>query len=125
MSEHILETRALAKSFKGFVSVNDVNLKIRRGTIHAMIGPNGTGKTTVFNLLTRFLSASASAGTIVYKGADITHRQPADIANIGIARMGMLGYCPEERGIFSRLNVDENLSLPPRLSDGGMSVDEI
>jgi branched-chain amino acid transport system ATP-binding protein len=54
-SEFILETRGLTKEFKGFAAVQDVNLKIRRGTIHALIGPNGAGKTTVFNLLTKFL----------------------------------------------------------------------
>ena len=44
----ILETRGLAKSFRGFVAVSDVSLKVRRGAIHALIGPNGAGKTTVF-----------------------------------------------------------------------------
>ena len=45
-SDNILETRGLVKEFKGFVAVNDVNLQVRRGTIHALIGPNGAGKTT-------------------------------------------------------------------------------
>jgi ABC-type branched-subunit amino acid transport system ATPase component len=52
----ILETKGLTKEFKGFVAVKDVNLTIRRGTIHALIGPNGAGKTTCFNLLTHFLT---------------------------------------------------------------------
>ena len=53
MSEDfILQTRALTKEFKGFVAVNNVDLNVRRGTIHALIGPNGAGKTTCFNLLT-------------------------------------------------------------------------
>ena len=56
-SDHILETRKLTKDFKGFVAVNQVDLKVRRGTIHALIGPNGAGKTTCFNLLTKFLIA--------------------------------------------------------------------
>ena len=51
----ILETRALTKEFKGFVAVDNVDLQVRRGTIHALIGPNGAGKTTCFNLLTKFL----------------------------------------------------------------------
>ncbi|HQO53068.1 MAG TPA: ATP-binding cassette domain-containing protein, partial [Ottowia sp.] len=54
-SDIILETRGLVKEFKGFVAVNDVNLQVRKGTIHALIGPNGAGKTTCFNLLTKFL----------------------------------------------------------------------
>ena len=52
----ILETRGLTKEFKGFVAVDNVNLKVQRGTIHALIGPNGAGKTTCFNLLTKFLT---------------------------------------------------------------------
>jgi branched-chain amino acid transport system ATP-binding protein len=56
MSEEIiLETVELTKEFAGFVAVSGVNLRIARGTIHALIGPNGAGKTTCFNLLTRFL----------------------------------------------------------------------
>ena len=60
----ILETRALTKEFEGFLAVNNVNLKVRRGTIHALIGPNGAGKTTVFNLLTRFLVPSQRADPV-------------------------------------------------------------
>ena len=51
----ILETRGLTKEFRGFVAVNQVNLRVQRGSIHALIGPNGAGKTTFFNLLTKFL----------------------------------------------------------------------
>ncbi|WP_354683350.1 ATP-binding cassette domain-containing protein, partial [Cupriavidus necator] len=47
----ILQTRNLGKSFRGFTAVSDVNLQVRRGSIHALIGPNGAGKTTCFNLL--------------------------------------------------------------------------
>jgi branched-chain amino acid transport system ATP-binding protein len=53
--EIILQTRGLTKDFKGFTAVSDVDLAVRRGTIHALIGPNGAGKTTCFNLLTKFL----------------------------------------------------------------------
>jgi len=54
--EIILETQNLTKEFAGFVAVSKVNLRVARGTIHALIGPNGAGKTTCFNLLTKFLS---------------------------------------------------------------------
>ena len=53
--DFILETEDLTKEFAGFVAVNGVNLRVARGTIHALIGPNGAGKTTCFNLLTKFL----------------------------------------------------------------------
>ncbi|HKJ94626.1 MAG TPA: ABC transporter ATP-binding protein [Gammaproteobacteria bacterium] len=84
MTDSILETQGLTKDFKGFTAVNNVNLSVREGTIHALIGPNGAGKTTVFNLLTKFLSPSN--GRIHYRGADITTRRPAEIANMGVIR---------------------------------------
>ena len=67
--------QGLTKEFKGFVAVNDVDLQVRRGTIHALIGPNGAGKTTCFNLLTKFLTPTAAR--ILYNGSDITGEQPA------------------------------------------------
>ena len=70
----LLETRGLTRDFSGFVAVNGVDLRVRRGSIHALIGPNGAGKTTVFNLLTRFLPASA--GAILFDGQDITGSLP-------------------------------------------------
>ena len=66
MSEYILETEELTKEFAGFVAVNGVNLRVERGTIHALIGPNGAGKTTCFNLLTKFLPPTR--GRILLQG---------------------------------------------------------
>jgi branched-chain amino acid transport system ATP-binding protein len=80
----ILQTQGLTKEFKGFAAVQDVNLKVRRGTIHALIGPNGAGKTTVFNLLTKFLQPTR--GTIRFNGLDITAEEPAQIARRGVIR---------------------------------------
>jgi branched-chain amino acid transport system ATP-binding protein len=99
----ILETRNLTKEFKGFVAVNEVNLKVKRGTIHALIGPNGAGKTTVFNLLTKFLAPSS--GSILYHGADITGRKPAEIAHLGIIRSFQIS------AVFPHLTVLENVRL--------------
>ena len=64
----ILETRGLTKEFKGFVAVDNVNLKVRRGTIHALIGPNGAGKTTTFNLLTKFLQPTSGDDPLQGRG---------------------------------------------------------
>ena len=66
MTDDILVTENLTKSFGDFRAVSGVNLNVRRGSIHALIGPNGAGKTTCFNMLTKFIRPSA--GTIVYKG---------------------------------------------------------
>src|SRR5690554_1003049 len=80
----ILSAKGITKEFKGFVAVDNVDLTVRRGTIHALIGPNGAGKTTCFNLLTKFLQPTR--GEITYKGQDITRMAPADIARLGLVR---------------------------------------
>ncbi len=102
-AETILETRGLTKEFKGFVAVNNVDLTVRRGTIHALIGPNGAGKTTTFNLLTRFLAPTS--GTITFNGVDITHEQPAAIARRGIVRSFQIS------ATFPHLTVLENVRI--------------
>jgi branched-chain amino acid transport system ATP-binding protein len=99
----ILETRDLTKEFKGFVAVNDVNLKVSRGSIHALIGPNGAGKTTCFNLLTRFLVPTR--GRIMYNGRDITGSDPAAIARLGLIRSFQIS------AVFPHLTVLENVRI--------------
>ncbi len=103
MSEVVLETRGLSKSFKGFTAVQDVNLQVRRGHIHALIGPNGAGKTTCFNLLTKFLDPSA--GRILYQGHDITRLKPAHIARMGIIRSFQIS------AVFPHLTVLQNVRI--------------
>ncbi len=80
----VLETEDLTKDFAGFVAVRSVNLRVARGSIHAMIGPNGAGKTTCFNLLSKFLNPTR--GRIVFDGRDITSLRPADVARLGLVR---------------------------------------
>jgi branched-chain amino acid transport system ATP-binding protein len=107
----ILETRDLTKEFAGFVAVNGVNLKVERGTIHALIGPNGAGKTTCFNLLTKFLNPTR--GQILYKGRDITGMQPADIARLGVVRSFQIS------AVFPHLTVLENVRVALQRKRGG------
>ena len=102
-SEIILETRGLTKEFRGFVAVDNVNLKVRRGTIHALIGPNGAGKTTTFNLLTKFLPPTR--GQILFKGEDITGERPSDVARRGIIRSFQIS------AVFPNLTVLENVRI--------------
>src|SRR5438105_1543536 len=99
----ILEARGLTKEFKGFTAVNDVNLKVRRGSIHALIGPNGAGKTTCFNLLTKFLEPTS--GAILYNGSDITREPPAQIARRGVIRSFQIS------AVFPHLTVMENVRI--------------
>src|ERR1700704_3236220 len=102
-AETILETQELTKEFAGFVAVSGINLRIARGTIHALIGPNGAGKTTCFNLLTKFLKPSA--GQILYKGKDITAMAPADVARLGLVRSFQIS------AVFPHLTALENVRV--------------
>jgi branched-chain amino acid transport system ATP-binding protein len=99
----ILQTRKLSKEFKGFVAVDQVDLSVRRGTIHALIGPNGAGKTTCFNLLTKFIKPSS--GVILFNGQDITQDAPAQIARRGIIRSFQIS------AVFPHLTVLENVRV--------------
>ena len=101
--EFILETRRLTKEFKGFVAVDNIDLRVRRGTIHALIGPNGAGKTTCFNLLTKFLAPTS--GQIVFEGRDITAAKPAAIARRGVVRSFQIS------AVFPHLSVLENVRV--------------
>jgi branched-chain amino acid transport system ATP-binding protein len=99
----ILEAKGLTKEFEGFTAVNNVDLRVQRGSIHALIGPNGAGKTTLFSLLTRFLSATR--GTIRFNGQDITRAHPADIARRGLVRSFQIS------AVYPKLSVLENVRL--------------
>jgi branched-chain amino acid transport system ATP-binding protein len=99
----ILQAHDLTKEFAGFVAVNNVNLAVRRGSIHALIGPNGAGKTTCFNMLTKFMQPTQ--GKIVFKGHDITRLKPADIARLGLVRSFQIS------AVFPHLSVLENIRI--------------
>ncbi len=107
----ILETEGLTKEFRGFVAVLDLNLQVRRNTIHALIGPNGAGKTTCFNLLTKFLTPSR--GRIIFKGREITQASPADIARLGLVRSFQIS------AVFPHLSVLENVRIALQRKRGG------
>jgi len=106
----ILETRKLVKEFKGFVAVNQVDLQVRRGTIHALIGPNGAGKTTFFNLLTKFLIPTS--GQIFFNQHDITPEKPAQVARRGIVRSFQIS------ATFPHLTVLENVRIALQRANG-------
>jgi branched-chain amino acid transport system ATP-binding protein len=101
--DSILATKGLTKQFKGFVAVKDVDLVVRRGTIHALIGPNGAGKTTCFNLLTHFLVPTG--GQIFFNGREITGSRPASIARMGLVRSFQIS------AVFPQFSVLENVRI--------------
>jgi branched-chain amino acid transport system ATP-binding protein len=91
--------------------VRGVNLRVARGSIHAMIGPNGAGKTTCFNLLTKFLRPSR--GRIVFDGRDITALKPAEVAQLGLVRSFQIS------AVFPHLTVLENVRIALQRKRGG------
>ena len=109
-NDAILETVGLTKEFKGFIAVENINLRVKRGSIHALIGPNGAGKTTCFNLLTKFLDPTQ--GTIRFNGQDITREHPAAVARRGMIRSFQIS------AVFPRLTVRENIYIPLQRSLG-------
>ena len=82
-----------------------------------LLGRNGAGRTSTLRAVMGLIGSRK--GSIKVHGVETT-----GLATHRIARMG-IGYCPEERGIFSSLSAEENLMLPPELADGGMSVEQI
>ena len=101
--EYILRTEGLTKQFHGFTAVDNVDLKIRAGSIHALIGPNGAGKTTCFSVLTKFLEPTA--GRIFFKGAEITHMRPAAVSRRGVVRSFQIS------AVFPGLTTRENVRI--------------
>ena len=110
-NDTVLETQDLSKDFAGFVAVRSVNLRVARGTIHAMIGPNGAGKTTCFNLLSKFLTPSR--GRILFDGRDITALRAADVARLGMVRSFQIS------AVFPHLTVMENVRIALQRRRGG------
>lgn len=109
--DSILRTQGLTKEFRGFLAVADVDLGVRRGSIHGLIGPNGAGKTTCFNLLTGFLPATS--GTIWFEGRDISRVRPAEVARLGLVRSFQIS------AVFPNLTVLENVRVALQRARGG------
>ncbi len=117
MAETLLKVTGLQSWYGESHILHGVDFEIRRGELVTLLGRNGAGKTTTLKSIMGIVEKRT--GSIVFEGQE-TVGQPSD----KIARRG-IAYCPEERGIFSSLNVDENLSLPPVVKPGGLSVEEI
>lgn len=98
-------------------ALHGMGFHVGRGEVVTLLGRNGAGKTTTLRAVMGLLRRKS--GEIRYDDEDISSRLPEYIARRGIA------YCPEERGIFASLTVEENLLLPPVIADGGMSIDDI
>ncbi|HAM25247.1 MAG TPA: ABC transporter ATP-binding protein [Microbacteriaceae bacterium] len=101
MSGVLLEVDHLTKRFGGVTAVDECSFEVREGTITALIGPNGSGKTTVFNMITGYLKADS--GTIRFDNQSIPRPKPADLYRRGLSRTF------QQARIFPELTVEENL----------------
>ena len=97
--------------------LHGVDFTINRGELVTLLGRNGAGRSTTLKSLLGLVGRRT--GSIVLKGSETVNMPTHKIAHLGV------GYCPEERGIFASLSVEENLMLPKMISGGGMSVEEI
>lgn len=97
--------------------LHGVDMHVNEGEVITLLGRNGAGRTTTIKSIMGLVGRRT--GSIQIVGQETVDWAPHQIARLG------LGYCPEERGIFSSLSCEENLLLPPVLSAGGMSLDEI
>ena len=97
--------------------LHGMDFTVNRGVVVSLLGRNGSGRTTTLRAVLGLVGKRS--GSVMVNG-----RETIAMPTYRIARLG-IGYCPEERGIFSSLNVEENLLLPPLVGSGGMSVEEI
>ena len=117
MAETLLKVNDLQAWYGESHILHGVGFEVGRGELVTLLGRNGVGKTTTLRSIMGIVEKRS--GSVTFEGRE-TVGQPSD----AIARQG-IAYCPEERGIFSSLNVEENLLLPPAVNSGGMSLSEI
>ncbi|HEY6897579.1 MAG TPA: ABC transporter ATP-binding protein, partial [Rhodocyclaceae bacterium] len=97
--------------------LHGIDITVNRGECVTLLGRNGAGRTTTMRAIMGL--TGRRSGSIMLNG-----RETIDMATHKIARLGV-GYCPEERGIYSSLSCEENLLMPPRVASGGMELEEI
>jgi branched-chain amino acid transport system ATP-binding protein len=117
MSTRFLEVANLHGWYGESHVLHGVDFHVDEGEVVTLLGRNGAGRTSTLRAILGLIGRRV--GSIKVHGKETT-----GLATHRIARMGV-GYCPEERGIFSSLSAEENLLLPPPLGAGGMSVEQI
>jgi branched-chain amino acid transport system ATP-binding protein len=117
MTQRFLEVRDLHAWYGESHVLHGVDMHVDEGEVVTLLGRNGAGRTSTLRAILGL--TGSRRGSVKVHGQETialpTHR---------IARLG-IGYCPEERGIFSSLSAEENLLLPPRLAEGGMDTEQI
>lgn len=97
--------------------LHGIDMTVNQGELVTLLGRNGSGRSTTLRAIMNMVGKRT--GSIVINGQETLNVPAHKIAHLGV------GFCPEERGIFASLNVEENLMLPPKVRSDGMSVEEI
>jgi branched-chain amino acid transport system ATP-binding protein len=116
-SERVLEVHDLHAWYGESHILHGIELEVRRGEVVTLLGRNGSGRTTTLKAIMGMVGRRT--GRVAVNGVDTVGLPTYRIARLGI------GYCPEERGIYSSLSVEENMLLPPQVGSGGMALEEI
>jgi branched-chain amino acid transport system ATP-binding protein len=117
MPEPLLTVRGLEAWYDESHILHGVDFDVYPGEVVTLLGRNGVGKTTTLKSIMGIVRQRK--GSVAYQGRALIHLPSNLIARLGIA------FCPEERGIFASLDVEENLLLPPRVAEGGLGLDAI
>jgi branched-chain amino acid transport system ATP-binding protein len=113
----LLSVRGLNAWYGESHVLHGVDFDIRAGEVITLLGRNGAGKTTTLKSIMGMVEKRS--GSVMFQGSEIVALPSNRVARLGIA------LCPEERGIFSSLNVEENLLLPPAVAPGGLPLERI
>jgi branched-chain amino acid transport system ATP-binding protein len=113
----MLEVKGLNAWYGESHILHGIDLEIREGEVVTLLGRNGAGKTTTLKSIMGMVGRRQ--GSIKFRNSELINLPSNRIAQLGIA------FCPEERGIFASLDVEENLLLPPQVAPGGLSVEQV
>ena len=114
---NVLQIRNLEAWYGESHILHGINFDVNAGEVVTLLGRNGAGKTTTLKSIMGIIGKRT--GSVKFNNQEIIRATSDKIARMGIA------FCPEERGIFSRLDVRENLMLPPVVREGGLPLDQI
>jgi branched-chain amino acid transport system ATP-binding protein len=117
MADEVLAVRDLHAWYGESHVLHGVDFSVRKGEVVTLLGRNGSGRTSTLRSILGL--TGRRTGSIKVDGVETVGMPTYRIAHLGV------GYCPEERGVFSSLSVEENLLLPPQIAATGMSVEEI
>ena len=117
MRQELLRVTGLHAYYGESHILHGLDFNVSDAEVVTLLGRNGAGRTTTFRALLGLVGRRV--GSVLIGGREAIGLAPHEIARLGV------GYCPEERGVYSSLSTEENLLLPPVVAPGGMSIDEI